>query len=88
MVFPFSRCAEPIRLRERKLKQVDPELLCKETDPTGDTQDDQTDPINAVKPIPIRTKPDATISCHTYLFPQIWMDCSNRGKLTISSLSS
>lgn len=81
----FSRCAEPIRLRGTKLKQVNPELLCKETDATGEPQDDETDPTYVAEPIPIRTKPDATTSCHTYLYPQIRMDCSNRGKLTISS---
>ncbi|XP_038561161.1 leucine-rich repeat-containing protein 17-like [Micropterus salmoides] len=74
-----ARCAEPIRLKGMKLKQVDPELLCKETDPTGDPQRDQTDTTFPVEPIPIRTKPDATTSCHTYHFPQIRMDCSNRG---------
>ncbi|XP_070828130.1 leucine-rich repeat-containing protein 17-like [Chaetodon trifascialis] len=74
-----ARCAEPIRLKGIKLKNVDPELLCKETDPTGDPQGDQTDSTYPVEPIPIRTKPDATTSCHTYLFPQIRMDCSNRG---------
>lgn len=67
-----------------KLKQVDPELLCEEKDPIGDPQGDQTAPTYPVEPSPIRTKPDATTSCHTYLFPQIRMDCSNRGELTIS----
>lgn len=62
-----------------KLKQIDPRLLCMETLPG----DNQTDPTNPVDPIPIRTKPDATTTCHTYLFPQIRMDCSNRGKFTI-----
>lgn len=79
-----SRCAEPIRLKGIKLKQVDPETLCKESDPTGDPQGDQTESTYPVPPSPIRTKPDATTSCHTYLFPQIRMDCSKRGKLTIS----
>ncbi|XP_041794184.1 leucine-rich repeat-containing protein 17-like [Chelmon rostratus] len=74
-----ARCAEPIRLKGIKLKKVDPELLCKETGPTDDPQGDQTDSTYPVEPIPIRTKPDATTSCHTYLFPQIRMDCSNRG---------
>ncbi|XP_078112888.1 leucine-rich repeat-containing protein 17-like [Sander vitreus] len=70
-----ARCAEPIRLKGMKLKQIDPKLLCKETDPTSDL----TDPTDLVKPIPIRIKPDATTLCHTYLFPQIRMDCSKRG---------
>ncbi|GLD60275.1 leucine-rich repeat-containing protein 17-like protein [Lates japonicus] len=74
-----ARCAEPTRLKGMKMKQVDPELLCKESDPTGDPQGDQTNPIEPVEPSPIRSKPDATTSCHTYLFPEIRMDCSKRG---------
>ncbi|KAM9854635.1 leucine-rich repeat-containing protein 17-like [Aulostomus maculatus] len=74
-----ARCAEPIWLQGKKLKLVDPEVLCKETDPAGDPQGDQTDPSGPLEPIPIQTKPDATTSCHTYLFPQVRMDCSNRG---------
>lgn len=79
----LSRCAEPIRMRGRKLKQVDPELLCKEFDPSSITQDDQRDPADSALPIPFRTKPDATTTCHTYLFPQVRMDCSSRGKLVL-----
>lgn len=74
-----ARCAEPIRLRSRKLKQVDPELLCKEFDPSSVTQGDQTDPSDAALPVPFRSKPDATTTCHTYRFPQVRMDCSSRG---------
>ncbi|XP_071358219.1 leucine-rich repeat-containing protein 17-like [Trachinotus anak] len=74
-----ARCAEPIRLKGTKLKQVDPELLCKESDPADDPQGDQTDTTYPVEPSPLRSKPDATTSCHTYLFPQIRMDCSKRG---------
>jgi len=80
-----SRCAEPSRLKGMKLRQINPEFLCKEkTGPTGKPQGDQTYPTNPVQPIPIRTKPDATTSCHTYLFPQVRMDCSKRGKFTNS----
>ncbi|KAA8590239.1 hypothetical protein FQN60_014173 [Etheostoma spectabile] len=68
-----ARCAEPIRLKNMKLKQIDPKLLCKERDPTSN----QTDPTDLVMPIPIRIKPDATTLCHTYLFPQIRMDCTS-----------
>ncbi|KAM7414379.1 hypothetical protein PAMA_019274 [Pampus argenteus] len=74
-----ARCAEPIWLKDMKLKQVDPELLCKEMNPKGDQQVNQMDLIDPVEPRPIRTKPDATTSCYTYLFPQVRMDCSNRG---------
>lgn len=73
----FARCAEPLRLKNIKLKQVDVELLCK--DPTSDPQGDQTDPREPVGPSPIRNKLDATTLCHTYLFPEVRMDCSNRG---------
>lgn len=78
-----ARCAEPVRLKNRKLKQVDPELLCKEPDPVGDPTDKETDLTEPIEPSSIRGKQDATTLCHTYIFPQIRMDCSNRGKLTI-----
>ncbi|KAK2842134.1 hypothetical protein Q5P01_012334 [Channa striata] len=71
-----ARCAKPVKLKGTKLKQVDPELLCKESDPTTDLE---TDPINPVEPSPLRSKPDAISSCHTYLFPQVQMDCSKQG---------
>ncbi|KAM8892106.1 leucine-rich repeat-containing protein 17-like isoform 1-T2 [Spinachia spinachia] len=74
-----ARCAEPTRVKGMKLKQIDPKSLCIGTFPGGHLPDNQTDPIDPVEPSPIRTKPDATTSCHTYLFPQIRMDCSKRG---------
>lgn len=74
-----ARCAEPIWLKETKLKQVNPEFLCKETDQTSSPQGDQTGPTVPPRPSPIRIKPDATTSCHTYLFPHVRMDCRGRG---------
>ncbi|XP_023154074.2 leucine-rich repeat-containing protein 17-like [Amphiprion ocellaris] len=74
-----ARCAEPLRQRNRKLKEVDTELLCKESPSTGTPQGDQTDPTGPIEPSPIRSKLDATALCHTYIFPQIRMDCRNRG---------
>ncbi|KAL6106917.1 lrrc17 [Pungitius sinensis] len=74
-----ARCAGPTWLKGIKLKQIDPKLLCVEAFPGGPQLDNQTDPIKPREPSPIRTKPDATTSCHTYLFPQIRMDCSKRG---------
>ncbi|XP_026222020.1 leucine-rich repeat-containing protein 17-like [Anabas testudineus] len=74
-----ARCAEPITLKGIKLKQVDPELLCKESDPTGDPMEDQRDSTNTLKPSPIRSKPDAIAACHTYFFPQMRMDCRKQG---------
>ncbi|KAM7396562.1 hypothetical protein PAMP_019595 [Pampus punctatissimus] len=74
-----ARCAEPIWLKGMKLKQVNPELLCKEMDPISDPLVNKMDLIDPVEPSPIRTKPHAITSCHTYLFPQVHMDCSSRG---------
>ncbi|XP_029010771.1 leucine-rich repeat-containing protein 17-like [Betta splendens] len=74
-----ARCAEPIRLKGTKLKQIDPELLCKEPDPTSDPAHYPTDSPNVLQPIPIRKKPDAIGSCHIYFFPQTRMDCSKQG---------
>lgn len=83
----FTRCAEPITLKGIKLKQVDPELLCKESDPTGDPMEDQRDSTNTLKPSPIRSKPDAIAACHTYFFPQMRMDCRKQGKAIITVYS-
>ncbi|XP_053175353.1 leucine-rich repeat-containing protein 17-like [Scomber japonicus] len=80
-----ARCAEPVKLRSMKLKQINPELLCKEMEQNDDSQNEDTDHIVPIEPIPIRTKPDATTSCHIYLFPQIRMDCSGRGLTTVPS---
>ncbi|CAB1313710.1 unnamed protein product [Coregonus sp. 'balchen'] len=76
-----ARCAEPVGLRGRKLRQVDPELLCPELDPDpqGEEQRNSTYPL---QPSPIRGKPDATTSCHTYLFPTPRLDCRSRGEVT------
>ncbi|CAB1323072.1 unnamed protein product, partial [Coregonus sp. 'balchen'] len=72
--------------RARKLRQVDPELLCLESeppsappDPQGEDQRDSTDPL---QPSPIRCKPDATTSCHNYLFPTPRLDCKSKGQVT------
>lgn len=77
------RCAEPIRIKGKKLKQVDPELLCKESDSADNPQGDQTDNTVPVEPIPFRSKAHVTTVCHTYIFPKIRMDCSKRGKSAI-----
>lgn len=80
-----SRCAEPLMLRGRKLKQVNPDLLCREGNSTGIPQEAQKDDTNPFEPVPLRNKLEATTTCHTYLFPQMRMDCSKRGKLTVHS---
>ncbi|XP_061899092.1 leucine-rich repeat-containing protein 17-like [Entelurus aequoreus] len=74
-----ARCAQPIWLKGKKLKRVDPESLCKEPDSAGRPQGDQTDPAHPGEPSPFQGKADATTSCHTYYFPQVRLDCSNRG---------
>ncbi|XP_061533130.1 leucine-rich repeat-containing protein 17-like [Phycodurus eques] len=74
-----ARCAEPLRLKGKKLKRIDPELLCKRFNPKEKPQGDQTDPKDPVEPSPFQNKPDAITSCHTYYFPHVRVDCSNRG---------
>ncbi|KAM6937976.1 leucine-rich repeat-containing protein 17-like [Xenentodon cancila] len=77
-----ARCADPIELKNRKLKRVDPDLLCKEFDTNGKVTSNLT---HFLDPSPIRSKSDATTLCHTYVFPQIRMDCSNRGLTEVPS---
>lgn len=77
-----AKCAEPIGLKNRKLKMIDANSLCKELDPTGDPNVNVTHPI---EPSPIRGKSDATTLCHTYIFPRAWMDCRNRGLTEVPS---
>ncbi|KAF7224645.1 leucine-rich repeat-containing protein 17 [Nothobranchius furzeri] len=75
-----ARCAEPISLKNKKLKNINPDLLCEES--PGDPHGNMTDPI---EPSPIRSKSDATTLCHTYFFPKVQMDCSNRGLTQVPS---
>ncbi|KAM4554146.1 leucine-rich repeat-containing protein 17-like [Fundulus diaphanus] len=77
-----AKCAEPISRKNRKLKEIDPESLCKESNPIGDLNGNVTHPI---EPSPIRGKSDATTLCHTYIFPRTWMDCRNRGLTEVPS---
>ncbi|XP_067090545.1 leucine-rich repeat-containing protein 17-like [Osmerus mordax] len=72
-----ARCEEPAWLKGRKLRQVDPELLCVESDPTPETL------VDLPAPIPLRTRPDATSVCHTYLFPKPRLDCKSRGLMEV-----
>ncbi|KAF6735622.1 Leucine-rich repeat-containing protein 17 [Oryzias melastigma] len=75
-----ARCAEPLWLKKRKLKTIDPELLCAEGIilQTGNN-------TNALEPIPLRGKADSASLCHTYLFPHMRMDCSKRGLTEVPS---
>lgn len=72
-----SRCAEPVKLRGTKLKQLNPETLCLDPETTVQPSEDPSQPTD---PRPIRTKADATMTCHTYVYPEVRMDCSSRGK--------
>ncbi|KAK7896195.1 hypothetical protein WMY93_021520 [Mugilogobius chulae] len=60
----------------QKLKQLEAEQLCKELPSSDQAVRPSTSPL---EPSGIRTKPDATVVCHTYLFPQVRMDCRNKG---------
>lgn len=71
------RCAEPTWLKNRKLKTVDPELLCKDVEAISHRTGNNT---STFEPIPLRGKADTASVCHTYLFPHMRMDCSKRGK--------
>lgn len=64
-------------LRGRKLKKVNPETLCPGSGAAGGPSPSPGVPVD---PSPIRTKADATATCHTYLHPEVWMDCSSRGE--------
>ncbi|KAM9753578.1 leucine-rich repeat-containing protein 17-like isoform 1-T4 [Menidia menidia] len=77
-----ARCAEPVRLKNRRLKNVDPELLCQESELTDEPNGNLTVPAG---PSPIQAKPDAITICHTYYVPEIRMDCSNRGLTAVPS---
>lgn len=59
------------------MKQVNAEMLCLDPKPPGDPTEDPGYPTD---PRPLHTKADATSSCHTYLYPDVRMDCSSRGK--------
>ncbi|XP_015259648.1 PREDICTED: leucine-rich repeat-containing protein 17 [Cyprinodon variegatus] len=80
-----AKCAEPASLQNRKLKQIDPELLCEELDPTDPTGDPNVNVTYPIEPSHIRGKSDATLLCHTYIFPLRWMDCRNRGLTEVPS---
>ncbi|XP_027889996.1 leucine-rich repeat-containing protein 17-like [Xiphophorus couchianus] len=73
-----AKCAEPVSLKDRKLKQINSDLLCEEFGKNVNV-------TQTVEPNPIRGKLDATALCHTYLFPVTWMDCRNRGLTEVPS---
>ncbi|XP_072291439.1 leucine-rich repeat-containing protein 17-like [Eucyclogobius newberryi] len=71
-----AKCEEPVWLKGQKLKQLEADQLCKELPSSDQGARPSTSPL---LPSGIRTKPDATAVCHTYLFPQVRMDCRNKG---------
>uniref|UniRef100_A0A8C7ZMW9 LRRCT domain-containing protein n=1 Tax=Oryzias sinensis TaxID=183150 RepID=A0A8C7ZMW9_9TELE len=77
-----ARCAEPTWLKNRKLKTVDPELLCKDVEAVSHQTGNNT---STFEPIPLRGKADTASVCHTYLFPHMRMDCSKRGLTEVPS---
>uniref|UniRef100_A0A8C6WPT3 Leucine rich repeat containing 17 n=1 Tax=Neogobius melanostomus TaxID=47308 RepID=A0A8C6WPT3_9GOBI len=72
-----ARCEEPIWFKGKKLKQLNAEQLCKEL-PLSDQGARPS--ASTLEPSGILTKPDATTVCHTYLFPQVHMDCKTEKK--------
>lgn len=72
----YAKCAEPLSLKNQKLKKLGVDLLCAsenkvESRPGGGGGGRQ-------KPSPRKPKAEATSMCHTYMFPKPLLDCSNK----------
>ncbi|XP_029318057.1 leucine-rich repeat-containing protein 17 [Cottoperca gobio] len=79
----YGKCAEPLSLRGQKLRKLSVESLCEgnnqvDTSPGGGVGGGQIPP-------PIKVKPEATSTCHTYMFPKPLLDCSNKDLNNIPS---
>lgn len=74
-----ARCEEPLWLKGKKLKHLNAEQLCNEQSPDEQGPPGPRPSHSPPEPSAIRTKPDATAVCHTYLYPQVRMDCRNKG---------
>ncbi|XP_018602773.1 leucine-rich repeat-containing protein 17-like [Scleropages formosus] len=70
----FAKCKEPPALHGQKLKRIRPELLCPELE---ERIPQEPKAGSSVLP-PIRTKPEAIDTCHTYMFPKPLLDCGNQ----------
>uniref|UniRef100_UPI0037E77C24 leucine-rich repeat-containing protein 17 n=1 Tax=Semicossyphus pulcher TaxID=241346 RepID=UPI0037E77C24 len=79
----YAKCAEPLSLKDQKLKKLSVESLC--------VTDNQVDSRpgggqgGRPRPPPIKLKPEATSMCHTYMFPKPLLDCSNKDLNNIPS---
>ncbi|XP_026870078.2 leucine-rich repeat-containing protein 17 [Electrophorus electricus] len=70
----FAKCAEPTHLWGQHLKQLDATLLCSpEFQPVALPS----------RPPGIQKHLDATLLCHTYVFPKPLLECKSRGLKTI-----
>lgn len=80
----YAKCAEPLLVVGQKLKKLSVDSLCRD-----DNQVDRgTGGGDGGRPrLPlIKVKPEATSMCHTYVFPKLLLDCSNKGEWMSSSL--
>ncbi|KAM9313240.1 leucine-rich repeat-containing protein 17 [Gastrophryne carolinensis] len=64
----YARCESPIELKNQKLKQVTPQVICQE-------DDGEPKPLEGMKPS--RPSVDSTL-CHTYLYPILTLDCKRK----------
>ncbi|XP_068132324.1 leucine-rich repeat-containing protein 17 [Hyperolius riggenbachi] len=64
----YAKCESPIELKNQKLKQITPQLICQE-------EDGKPKPLEGTKPA--RPSVDSTL-CHTYLYPRITLDCRRK----------
>ncbi|KAK5849291.1 hypothetical protein PBY51_008943 [Eleginops maclovinus] len=72
----YGKCVEPLSLTGQKLKEVKVDSLC-----AGDSQVDRNQgggQGGSRRPQPTREKTEATPMCHTYMFPNPRLDCSNK----------
>ncbi|AWO98012.1 putative leucine-rich repeat-containing protein 17-like [Scophthalmus maximus] len=72
----YAKCAEPLLVVGQKLKKLSVDSLCRD-----DNQVDRgTGGGDGGRPrLPlIKVKPEATSMCHTYVFPKLLLDCSNK----------
>lgn len=76
----YAKCAEPLSVKGQKLKKLNVDQLC--VDNQVDTKPGSE---GRPKPPPSRPKIDATSMCHTYMFPRLLLDCSQKDLKNIPS---
>lgn len=75
----YAKCAEPLSRMGQKLKKLNVDLLCEE--------DKRPENGEELPPRPLGTaKPPAMSLCHTYIFPNPLLNCSNKGERISSCL--